>query len=52
MAGGHERGPTITYCPAIKVAFRVDFYEGKNCPQPNPWSFVPLLPDQCVYSSP
>lgn len=31
------RGPTITYCPAIKVAFRVGFYEGKNCPQ-SPYS--------------
>lgn len=33
MTNGHTRGPTITYCPAIKVAFRVGFYEGKNCPQ-------------------
>jgi hypothetical protein len=49
MTNGHTRGPTITYCPAIKVAFRVGFYEGKNCPQspiprphPRPCLFEPV----------
>jgi len=29
MTNGHIRGPTITYCPAIKVAFRVVFTRAK-----------------------
>lgn len=50
MTNGHTRGPTITYCPAIKVAFRVGFYEGKNCPQ----SPIPIvrIPVRRVYSNP
>jgi hypothetical protein len=36
MVSGHTQGSTITYCPAIKVVFRVGFYEGKNCPQSSP----------------
>lgn len=50
MTNGHTRGPTITYCPAIKVAFRVGFYEGKNCPQsPIPTVRIPV---RRVYSNP
>lgn len=48
MVSGHTQGSTITYCPAIKVVFRVGFYEGKNCPQspphrsPGPCLFEPV----------